>query len=143
MKINLLILIICWSVLSFNMYLTIFYLDKMSGNIYLNSISTNFSELFGTISAGYIMVNFGIKRTFILSFFLMSATALIYVLTPKSFNMFWFASILLVNRLGITIGFGVTYFSTNALFRPSIVATVFALCNIVARTLTLFSSILA
>jgi hypothetical protein len=38
---NLLILALLWSVLTFNFYLIVFYVGKMSGNIYLNTFTSN------------------------------------------------------------------------------------------------------
>ena len=64
--VNLVAVIICFSVISFNYYLISFYLKYVGGNIFINSLASSVSETAGNFAAGFIQKAFGTKKGFLI-----------------------------------------------------------------------------
>jgi len=64
--INFGVVLVGFSVVSFNYYLISFYLKYAGGNIFINTIATNISEGAGNFGASFIQKCVGTKRSFII-----------------------------------------------------------------------------
>lgn len=62
---NLIALLICFSVVSFNYYMVGFYLKYVGGDIFINSLSASYSESVGNFTAGFVQRYVGTKRSFL------------------------------------------------------------------------------
>lgn len=135
---NLLILAFCWATTSFNYYLTDFYIEFFSGNLFVNAIALRVSEIASYVLAFPIVIFVGTRVTFAFSYLIASAAMLCYLLeipdTQKGF-----AFCLLVANFGIALTFTPLFMSTNSLFPTQVASTVFSVCNITARVLTIFA----
>ena len=52
--INFIVVLVCFSVVSFNYYMISFYLKYVGGNIFINTLSSTISECIGNFAAGGI-----------------------------------------------------------------------------------------
>lgn len=140
---NIFILSFCWSTTSFNYYLSDFFLQHYNGNIYQNAVALRSSEIAGYLLAIPLMQKLGQKNSFTFSYW-MSSLALILYLTPFNYkkDQFYAFCILLAN-FGVTLTFTPLYLLTQTLFKTKIAATVFSLCNLIARFLTIFAPLFA
>ena len=73
--INILLMIVAWSLVSFDYYMISFYMKYIDGVIFINSIFSALSECLAYTFAGVIAVKFGIKRSLVFSFALGAAFA--------------------------------------------------------------------
>ena len=81
------------------------------------------------------------KKGFIFSFMSVFVISIIYMMVQNVIGLvpFW----VLFMRLGITIGFTLAYFGNSEYFPAEFMSTVFGLCNIFARTSTIFAPMVA
>ena len=132
----------CWTVLSFCYYLLIFRLTKLEGNPYLNGTLLAAAEFLANILAGLFLSQLGLKNTLLASFTLMALSSVVYLFPLLSLAL-WQGIILFVLKFALTIAFAAVFFGTNALFRGDLVAILFAVCNMIARLLTMAAPSLA
>mmetsp|Transcript_20357 Transcript_20357/g.18025 ORF Transcript_20357/g.18025 Transcript_20357/m.18025 type:complete len:121 (+) Transcript_20357:924-1286(+) len=66
--INLIVVVICFSVVSFNYYMIGFYMKYVGGNIFINIMAATASHTAGNFAAGFIQKYFGTKYAFIICF---------------------------------------------------------------------------
>ena len=140
---NWLILILLWSAISFNFFLVVFYVGRMSGDVFVNTFFSNLSDVIGSLVAGFALIFLGIRNTLIISFIGTALTCEVYLASSANSGTGWFAILLLVNKFFINIAYTTIFFSSAILFNADIVSTVFATTHVVAKGLTIFSSILA
>jgi hypothetical protein len=136
---NLMILIICWSTTSFTYYLSDFHLEFYEGNIYSNAVALRVSEIIGYCISLSLISRLGLKNTFKLSYYLSALAMFFYLLPLKNKTPFYYAICVLVANLGVSITFTPLFLITNSLFHTSVVSTVFGVCNMVARFLTILA----
>jgi hypothetical protein len=130
------VFMLCWAIISICYYLILFHLPDLEGNLYLNGLSLALSELLGNLLIGLLIHSFGLRNTLLLSFTLLCLSAVLYLFPILTFDL-WYASILFIMKLSLTGAVGATFFGTNAVFREDLVPIIFALCNLVARGLTM------
>jgi hypothetical protein len=135
---NLAILAFCWATTNFNFYLTDFYIEQFSGNLFANAVALRISEIVAYLLAFPIVVYFGAKTTF-RGAYMISGLAMLVYLTGLPSSPKGYALCLLVANFGVALTFTPLFLQTNALFPTTVSASVFALCNIFARLVTIFA----
>ena len=65
--INLIVIALCWLTLCFNYFLIQFLINTFS-QVYLSGMMAALSELFGSITAYFIISRVGVKNTFLVGF---------------------------------------------------------------------------
>jgi len=138
---NLVLMIILWTVTSFDYYLITFYMNYIPGNLYINTSISTISELIAYGFSGFFYNAFGGKKAFVLSFALSALGGFLIAFLPDAGTMT--AVFVLLAKFGISFAFNLVYLITPALFPVEITATAFGICNVVARFSTILSPILA
>ena len=67
-RINVILLSLCWLTCSFNYYMVTFLLKYFPGSIYVNGSISSLSEVVATLTAGYFYAKVGVKKAFVISF---------------------------------------------------------------------------
>ena len=132
--VNLVAVIICFSVISFNYYLISFYLKYVGGNIFINSLASSVSETAGNFAAGFIQKAFGTKKGFLIWFvfaFILS-TPLLYF-----HNTIIIAASVFSCKFFIEGAFLIVYYVNSEVFPPLFVPFSFAICGFVSRSFTI------
>ena len=62
--VNVLVMAVLWANCAFSYYLVIFYLKYLPGDIYQNTAASCLADLIATLSAGFLLQKFGLKRAF-------------------------------------------------------------------------------
>ncbi len=100
------------------------------------------SEILADLVIGVFITELGIKDTLEISFGTMIFASLLYMFPILSLPL-WYAVILFLLKFAHTCAFATTFYGTSALFREDLTAIIFALCNLVARSLTIFAPLIA
>ncbi len=133
----LIIFTICWTSVCFSYYLLVFnFADFKGGNLYLNGFALALSELIGNLIFGTVLAAIGLKNTLVTSFSLCALSPIVYLLPIIPLDI-WYAATLFIIKLSITCAFAATFYGMNALFRVDLIPVMFALCNMVARLITM------
>lgn len=139
---NLMLMIVLWSVASLDYYLISFMLKYVPGNVYINASVSTISEIVGTMISGFVYKVLGPKMAFGISFSISALGGFLIALMPNV-NTYLIALYVLIAKFGITFAFSMVYLITPTLFPTEVTATVFGICNVVARFATILSPILA
>ena len=99
------------------------------------------AEFAANIVIGTFLVSMGVKNTLLASFTLSALASVVY-LFPIIYLDAWYAIILFFLKFGLSSAFAATFFGTNALFRGDLVAIIFALCNMLARLVTMAAPVI-
>ena len=67
-RLNIILMSLCWLTTSFNYYMVGFLLKYFPGSIYVNGSISALSEVAATLSAGLIYAKFGVRKAFVISF---------------------------------------------------------------------------
>jgi len=137
---NLVMMVVCWSAVSFSFYMLTFFLKYLPGNIYTNSTISGFSCI-GYFLSGYISTQLGTKQTMIGSFLATLVAALTIALWPlQGFTM---ALVLLICRTAINCNFTLVYVIHIELFPTSFIVSSFSVCNFMSRLFTTMAPMVA
>ena len=139
---HMVIFMLNWTVVSLCYYLILFRLTHLHGNMYLNGISSSLAEFCGNIIIGAFLVHFGLKQTLIGSFTFMALSSIVYLFPILTLDI-WYALILFVLKLSLTCAFASVFYGTNSLFREDLVPVIFALCNLLARLMTMAAPLIS
>ena len=135
---NTLILIVCWSSVSFNYYLVNFLLQFIEGSIYNNSIASSMSDVISILFSGMLLSKLGLKLSFVIYFLLATAGGVLYLIFgadhPEDV-----AIIILIAKFGVSAAFNLVYIANAVLYPPSLAATAMGICNIFARIATVLA----
>lgn len=104
-------MIMLWSVSSLDYYLISFLLKYVPGNIFMNTVVSNSSEIVATILAGFVYEIFGSKIAFSISFSLSAIGGLLIALTSAD-NTYLIAFFVLLAKFGISFAFTMVYLIT-------------------------------
>ena len=81
-----------WSASTFNYYLMTFFLKYIPGNLYINTVIANASEVLAYAASGYLMNIMGIKISYFTGFTVATAGGLLLIfffgVTSVAFNHF-------------------------------------------------------
>lgn len=145
--VNLLIMNIAWSSVTFGYYLIGYYLKYIPGDIYTNVMLSSLAEVLACFFSGVVSSKYGIKATMILSFAM--ATVFGYALsffTEESVADNYPLTIMclvLLAKLGLTSAFSNCYLATVDYFPVLYGSRVFGSCNMASRFITILSPFLA
>ena len=136
-------MIILWSISSFDYYLISFFMKYIPGNIFINASFSTIAEIVATMTSGFVYKFFGPKTAFVLCFTISAVGGILIAFIPSTGNPYLEAFFVLVAKFGISFAFTMVYLITPGLFPTELRGTVFGICNVAARLLTIFSPILA
>ena len=140
---NLFIMMSCWTCAAFNFYLIQFYLGFLPGNIYQNASVSATAEIIANVVSAILLVKLGLKYSLLTSYFIAGACGLALLWFNDSGLAYITLPLILGSKFGINSAFSICYISTAQLFPTLFMATVFGMCNIVARTFTIMAPIVA
>ena len=131
-----------WLASSFCYYLIGYQLKYVEGDIFINNITSSFSEIIAYALSGILLIQIGLKKVLILSFLLSLAgmMCLIYVKDP---NQVLIATFVLGSKFGVSATFNLAYLANSMLFPTVIVSTSFGVCNVFSRIATIFAPYVA
>ena len=130
-----------WVTVSFNYYLIGLFLKYLPGDIFANTLASSISELLAVSMSGILLQWFDIKHAMSL-LFIISAASGVWLIHVSS-NSEYTALIIMTCKFGIAATFNCVYIATSAMFRPSVSATAFGLCNFFARLATVMAPFVA
>ncbi|CAI2361450.1 unnamed protein product [Moneuplotes crassus] len=132
--INLIAVIICFSVVSFNFYMLSFYLKYVGGNIYLNTIGGAISDVIGNFTAGVIQRFFGTMKSFVICFFmaLVFSIPLLFSQDPVIIAVSVFMS-----RLFLEGAYLIVYYVNPEIFPSLFVPFSFSVSGFISRFVTI------
>lgn len=138
---NIILMVILWSVSSLDYYLITFFMKYIPGNLFVNTSVSTTSELIAYIFSGFVYNSVGGKKAFVISFAISALGGFLIAFAPATGLLI--ASFVLLAKFGISFAFNLVYLITPTLFPVEITATAFGICNVVARFSTILSPILA
>lgn len=136
-------MVVLWSVSSLDYYLISFFLKYIPGSIYVNATVSTLAEIVANMTSGAVYKFFGAKTAFVLCFTISAVGGFLIALMPSDANSLLEAFFVLVAKFGISFAFTMVYLITPGLFPTELRGTVFGICNVIARFLTILSPILA
>ena len=139
--INLLVMIFNWCAWSFWFYFIGYFLKYFKGDMYTNTIMMGTADIIAVLLTRIGQNYFSTKKGFMLSFFVVFLVTLVY-LSAESLSILAPLLILLI-RLGTTIAFTLVYFGNSEIFPTIYLSTVFAICQIWAKSTTVFAPMVA
>mmetsp|Transcript_20356 Transcript_20356/g.18023 ORF Transcript_20356/g.18023 Transcript_20356/m.18023 type:complete len:154 (+) Transcript_20356:978-1439(+) len=113
--INLIVVIICFSVVSFNYYMIGFYMKYVGGNIFINIMAATASEAAGNFAAGFIQKLFGTKYAFIICFLAAFICSIPILFTEISYII---AISVFSGKFFIEGAFMIAYYVNSDIFPP-------------------------
>ena len=144
---NLLVVSVTWALTSFTFYLIIFKLKSLPGNIYVNSAFTSIASALGHFAALGLYKVMHTRKAMIFFFVLQVIGSVPLCLQQYSQNAIYTELILpcslLVCMFGCAGQFCNLYVSHLDLFPLVFATTTMGVCNIVARSVTIFSPLFA
>jgi hypothetical protein len=140
---NLILMIILWSISSFDYYLISFFMKYIPGNIYINASFSTIAEIVANMTSSVVYKFFGPKTAFVLCFTISAVGGILIAFIPSTVNPYLEAFFVLVAKFGISFAFTMVYLITPGLFPTELRGTVYGICNVAARFLTILSPILA
>ena len=132
-----------FSTASFDYYLINFYLKYIPGNVFVNSIVSSVSSGVATFLSGSIVIKLGSKNGMCVTYGL-AVLAGTLLLTAETGN--WISGVpfaVLAAQFGISAAFSMLYMGTLHYFPSSFLGTVFGVCNVTARAITIMSPMVA
>jgi hypothetical protein len=100
------------------------------------------SEIVGYLLAIPLANKVGRANGFSIAYWLSSVALVLYLVPGQKSDQFYAFCVLLAN-FGVTLTFTPLFLLTESLFKAEMAATVFGLCNLTARGLTVLAPILA
>ena len=134
--INLVIVVIWFSITTFNYHMIGFYMKYIGGNIYLNIIISTLADTIGSVWISFIQKLFGTKQSLMMWY--MFACLFIAPLIFKLETIQIAVSVFLA-KFFIWGTFMLSYFSAPEMFDPLFVAFAFSLCNIGSRVMSVMA----
>lgn len=139
---NLIPMTVIFSSSVFCLYLIVFYLKYVPGDLFLISYASGFPEMLFLGLAAPLLKKVGIRRAFAIGFSsaAVGAVGLIFLgpENPAFSPLFIFTA-----KAGICITFTLCFVATDLMYPSAIAATCLGITNITARILAIFSSVVA
>jgi hypothetical protein len=121
-------------------------LKYIDGNLFVNGFISSLSEIAAFFTSGFLLANIGLKQTLLLSFgCAMTGMVALIIYSPEDHlvNQFLISLFVLGSKFGISQAMNLAYQGNVLLFPVSIVGSVFGVCNIFARSFTIFAPFVA
>lgn len=140
---NLFAFVYLFSTASFDYYLINFYLKYIPGNVFVNTIVSSISSGVSGFVSGYIVLKLGSQNGMCAVFALCFLSSIV-LLVAESMNLLTVVPIaVLTAQFGVSSAFGMLYMCTLQYFPSQFMGTVFGVCNVTARAITIMSPMVA
>ncbi len=139
--INLVLMVFMWAASSFGYYLINFQLKYIQGDFFINTITSSVTEIPANILGGLAYHKLGMRITLISCFAISIVGGICLII--------WFNEVsiipvfILAARFGVSATFNVCYLANAQIFPTIFAGTVFGICNVFAKTITIISPLLA
>ena len=140
---NLLMLSIIWSSVSFAYYILAFYIRYLPGSIYSNTLASALSEILATFLSAVLFSKIGETRTFVFAFGSSFAFGLPLIYLKANAYPWVSASCILLTKFGVSCAFNLCYLITGDYFPRLYHSSIFGLCNLFARLVTIAAPLVA
>ena len=141
LRINLLVLCVCWMVTSFGFYMLAYVLKYLNGNIFLNAYSVSAGEIIGKLSTIPLLRCISIKRVFLVAFGMSSVGMLLLILFRNADD--WIPLILVVARFGFSQAFVASYLSFILVYPTILTSTAIGIAVTMSKCATIFAPVIA
>ena len=138
---NLIIMVMCWTAVSFSFYVINFYIKYFKGSIYTNASLYAVALFLGVITFSMSIRFFNAIKIFVIWFGVLTFSGIAYTFTKDS--EVWVAIWILFMAYTLIIIFCLVYYANVLLFPPIHRSRIFAICNTVSRTFTIASPMVA
>lgn len=135
-------MVILWVTVAFNFYMMGFYLSNMEGDINENSLFQGIAMVLAFAVSGPIISKVPYKKCFLIFFTMVIISSILYVYVPHKSETF-IAILVFAGRLGICPCYSLTFIVSNELFPANVKSSLFAFCNIIARSLCMAAPLVA
>jgi|APCry1669189665_1035243.scaffolds.fasta_scaffold72845_2 hypothetical protein len=141
-----------WSFGSFAFFLVPFYLSSMKANIYYLSLATEAAEFLASIICLFIAHVMDLRRALLMCCCVVLAGSISMMIVSKTNDdsnkndiqdNLLSSSLIMITNLGVVIAFDVAYLINAQLFPTVLLATAYGVCNILGRSISIFSPIVA
>ena len=143
---NLIVVSIIWAVTSFTYYLIIFKLKSLPGNIFVNSAATSIANALGHLAALCLYKSMKVKRVMTF-FFVIQVLGSLPICLQFEHGEFYTEIFVPFAVLFVSFGsagqFCNLYLAHLDLFPSVFASTTMGVCNIVARSVTIFAPLVA
>lgn len=140
--VNLLIMIVLWTVTSFDYYMINFQLQFIQGNIFNNTMLSSISEISAYMLAGVLLEKINIKISFVVSYLISIAGSVTYMILGSTYPDY-VPYMILGTKFGVSSAFNIVYLANARLFPPILSSTAYGICNLFARVATIMAPELA
>ena len=134
---------VVWLTCSFNLYLLVFLMNSFK-QIYLTSTCLSLGSITAYATSGCIFIGLGVKKSLIfgLAQTLVSGFVIL-VIGLKHQEAWYFPCLIMSAKIGLSLSLGLCYHTNSQLFPTLFAARALGICNILARSFTAMSSLMA
>lgn len=135
-------MVIVWCSVSQCYFLIAYEIKYIRGNVFLNAIVSQSSEIFACAFSGVLIKIFDIKTTLLVGYVLAFLGMFLLIYYPNIDPMYYMIFILL-SKFGISINFNLAFVGNQKYFPTLIVSSSFGVCAIISRLSTIVVPYLA
>ena len=135
-------MIFVWMGSSFSYYMLNMFVKYLKGDIFTNSIVMSVSESCGCLM-GFVIYKFIGLKAVLTYCFLVSISGMVGLFTVQTSSQSLISLFVLAAKIGVSASFSLAYIGNQQMFPPLVLATSIGLCNLFARTVTVFASMVA
>ena len=132
-----------FSAASFDFYLINFYLKYIPGNVFVNAIVASISASIATCLSGILIAKLGSRNGMCSTFGLCAMAGILLFIAESSDWLVVVPFAVLAAQFGCNAAFTMLYIATIEYFPPQFMGTVFGVCNVTARSITILSPMVA
>ena len=141
LRINLLVLIVCWMSCSFGFYMLAYVIKYLNGNIFLNAYSVSAGEIIGKLSTIPLLRCISLKQVFLVAFGMSTLGTLLLILFRDADS--WMPLILIVARFGFSQAFVASYLSFILVYPTILTSTAIGIAVTMSKLATIFAPVIA
>jgi len=138
---NFLCLLCLLSISSFSYYLINFKLKNVKGSLTLNTLVSQTAEVAADVVSVLVYLSLGPRRGFASGYILATVGALLLLCFPDNVAMIPF--FVTVAKFGVASSFNTVYLASVGLIPTMFASSVFGLCNVAARLVTIAAPVVA
>ena len=138
MLINLIVMLVQWTVVSFCYYQICFQVKYLKGDIFINNISGGITEAFSYAAGGVLLSFLGLKKGLI-SGYMLGTIGMFSLLIYQGDSQIWLSIFICSSKFGITSSFGICYFANNEIFPAQAVVFCLGTCAAIGHIASIFS----
>lgn len=140
---NLMMFVYLFSAASFNFYVINFFLKYIPGNVYVNVIVASVANSISCYVAGSLVVKMGSQNGMCLTFGLCFSASILLLTAESADFVSLIPFLVLIAMFGVSSAFTMLYMCTLQYFPNQFMGTVFGICNVTARSVTIFAPMVA